>query len=100
MFADNVFNFAGTTNVYFSCFDISDHSPCGTYASPYGSSYPVNCDRGGIYDFADNGIRTDPSTTNLQVYYTVVHGMGSYGWLGPVGDNIQVNNIKIKGNSM
>jgi hypothetical protein len=89
-----VFNFKGSSYIDFACFDISDHSNCGKagQVSKCNTVFPLS-------DYADNGIVTSRETTHVTITDVRVHGMTNAGMIGPTGDGVSVNRVKLWGNA-
>ena len=73
----SVFKLVGSSYVDLACFNISDHSSCGSANQINGcvKSFPLS-------DYAETGIKTNNTTTNVTITDVRVHGMASAGMLG------------------
>jgi hypothetical protein len=92
---DNVMSLYGTNYVDVAGFSITDHSNCG-FATDY---YP--CKTNGITQssFAKNGIQLFNTTTNTTLNHMRIHGLGSFGMYGAVGDGFTATDLVLVGNA-
>jgi Putative Ig domain len=92
---DNVMSLYGTNYVDVAGFSITDHSNCG-FATDY-----IPCKTNGITQssFAKNGIQLFNTTTNTTLNHLRIHGLGSFGLYGAVGDGFVATDLVLVGNA-
>lgn len=91
----NVLDMEGSSYVDVACLDITDFSSCGRSAQANG----CNTNVGSLSDFATNGIRWSNTSTHDTLTDVKIHGMGSAGMLGPVGDGTVFTDWEVSGNA-
>jgi hypothetical protein len=90
----SVFNLSGVSYVDLACFDITDHSSCGRQGQLNACS--TNSPRS---DFADSGIKTNNTTTNVSITDVRVHGLAVNGMLGATGTGVSLLRVALVGNA-
>jgi hypothetical protein len=91
-----VLSLAGASYVDVQCIDITDHSQCSKmgltrYPSSCSTTYPLD-------DYANTGIDTTATTTNILMQDLNIHGIVSSGLFGPVGAGITMVRVNVNFN--
>jgi hypothetical protein len=92
----SVFNVAGSAYVEVQCLDLTDFADCGHLAGAYGSQYVCALP---AYDYANQGLLTDNTATNITLTNIRIHGLAQDGIHGATGGGWVVNGLEILGNS-
>lgn len=102
------FNLRGASGVSIKGIEFTTHNQhyngtawsgnCVRFGSP---AYPVGCVSGSqpYDDFADNGLTTSATTTNLTLQDVYIHGFSSSGLNGPIGTGISLTRVAITFNA-
>jgi hypothetical protein len=88
-------NLAGAQYVDVQCLEITEHNgKCIWFGDP---AYPRHCSPGGD-DYAQVGIRTTNTTSNLLLQDVWIHGFVARGIWGPIGGPITMNRLQVNFN--